>query len=131
MLQTRSYEMCRLSGNLIQWRKSSFDTVLGYNNKNKPLLRYKFGSVYDGLGPRCYIPRFMEIGPPVLEKNIFDCFFTIYGRGGHLGHVTWILRSNFHHPYPWMLHIKLAKRFRRRKSLKSVYVRQTGQGQAT
>ena len=46
MLQTRSYEICRLSGNLIQWRKSLFDTVLGYNNKNKPLLRYKFGSVY-------------------------------------------------------------------------------------
>ena len=38
--------MCRSSGNLIQWRKSLFDTVLVYNNKNKPLLRYKFGSVY-------------------------------------------------------------------------------------
>ena len=32
--------------------------------------------------------------------------FTIYGRGGHLGHVTWISRSNFRLPYPWMLHIK-------------------------
>ena len=32
--------------------------------------------------------------------------FTIYGRGGHLGHVTHILRSNFHPPYPGMLHIK-------------------------
>ena len=31
---------------------------------------------------------------------------TIYGRGGHLGHVTWISRSNFRLPYPWMLHIK-------------------------
>ena len=38
--------MCRLPGNLIQCKKSLFDTVLGYNNKNKPLLRYKFGSVY-------------------------------------------------------------------------------------
>ena len=47
MLQTRSYEMCRLSGNLIQWRKSLFDTVLVYHNKNKSMLRYKFGSVYD------------------------------------------------------------------------------------
>ena len=46
MLQTRSYEMCRSSGNLIQWRKSLFDTILVYNNKNKPMLRYKFGSVY-------------------------------------------------------------------------------------
>ena len=49
MLQTRSYEMCRSSGNLIQWRKSLFDTILVYNNKNKPMLRYKFGSVYYGV----------------------------------------------------------------------------------
>ena len=34
------------SGNLIQWRKSLFDTVLVYNNKNKPMLHYNFGSVY-------------------------------------------------------------------------------------
>ena len=40
MLQTRS------SGNIIQWRKYSFVTILVYNNKNKPLLRYKLGSVY-------------------------------------------------------------------------------------
>ena len=46
MLQTRSYEMFRSSGNLIQWRKSLFDTILVYNNKNKLMLRYKFGSVY-------------------------------------------------------------------------------------
>ena len=46
MLKTRSYDMVRSSGNLIQWRKSLFDTVLVYNNKNKPMLRYKFGSVY-------------------------------------------------------------------------------------
>ena len=30
--------------------------------------------------------------------------FTIYGGGGHLGHVTWILQSNFRSPYPWLLH---------------------------
>ena len=30
----------------------------------------------------------------------------MYGRGGHLGHVTWISRPNFRLPYPWMLHIK-------------------------
>ena len=33
-------------------------------------------------------------------------FFTIYGSGGNLGHVTWISRSKFPYPYPWMLHIK-------------------------
>ena len=32
--------------------------------------------------------------------------FTIYGCGGHIGHVNQILRSNFSSPYPWMFHIK-------------------------
>ena len=32
--------------------------------------------------------------------------FIIYERGGHLGHVTWISRSNFRYPFQWMLHIK-------------------------
>ena len=47
MLQTRSFEMCRSSGNNIQWRISLFDTVLVYKNENRPLLRLKFGSVYN------------------------------------------------------------------------------------
>ena len=33
----------------------------------------------------------MEIGLPVPEK-----IFTIYGHGGHLGHVTSIVSSDFH-----------------------------------
>ena len=37
----------------------------------------------------------MEIGPPVPEKKIFERFFSIYGRGGHLGHVTTMPRTNF------------------------------------
>ena len=32
--------------------------------------------------------------------------FTIYGRGGHLGHVTQMLRTNFCSPYPRRLYIK-------------------------
>ena len=60
-----------------------------------------------GWSPRCYKPSFVEIGLPVLEKKIFECFFTIYGRGGHLGHVIKIPRTNFRSPYPWMLHIKI------------------------
>ena len=28
--------------------------------------------------------KFLEIRPPVSEKKIFEGFFTIYGRGGHL-----------------------------------------------
>ena len=38
--------------------------------------------------PRCYMPSFVEIGPPVQDNKIFEAFFTIYGRGGHLGHVN-------------------------------------------
>ena len=36
----------------------------------------------------------------------FLVVFIIYERGGHLGHVTWISRSNICLPYPWMLVIK-------------------------
>ena len=32
--------------------------------------------------------------------------FNIYGRGGHLGHVTQMPQTNFHSPYPRRLHIK-------------------------
>ena len=61
-----------------------------------------------GWSPKCYIPSFVKIGLPVLEKKIFGCFFflIINGRGGLLGHVTRISRSNFRFPYPWMLHIE-------------------------
>ena len=48
---------------------------------------------------------FVEIGPPVPEKILFKVF-TIYGRGGHLGHVTWTIYINFSSPYPRRLHIK-------------------------
>ena len=50
--------------------------------------------------------KFRGIGPPVPEKKIFKGFFTIYGRGGHLGHVTQRLRTNFRSPYPSKLHLK-------------------------
>ena len=52
--------------------------------------------------PRCYIPSFVEIGPLVQEKKIFELFFTLYGRGSHLGHVT----IDFHFLVPESLHTK-------------------------
>ena len=58
-----------------------------------------------GQSSRYNIPSYMEIGPPVPEK-IFEGFFTIYGRGGHLGHVTSIVLINFHFLVPESLHIK-------------------------
>ena len=44
---------------------------------------------------------------PVGSGEDFLRVFTIYGRGGHLGHVTKMLRTNFRSPYPRRLHIKL------------------------
>ena len=41
----------------------------------------------------------LEIGLPVLEKKIFK-FLSIYGRGGHFGHVTWIIYIYIGSPFP-------------------------------
>ena len=43
---------------------------------------------------------------PASSGEDFCVVFTIYGRGGHLGHVTQISQSNFRPHYPGMLHIK-------------------------
>ena len=41
------------------------------------------------------MPGFVEIGPQVPAKKIFEGFlpyiYVIYGHVGHLGHVTWII----------------------------------------
>ena len=34
-----------------------------------------------------------------LEED-FETFFTICGHGGHLGHVTWAIYTNFRSPLP-------------------------------
>ena len=60
-----------------------------------------------GWSSRCYIPSFMKIGLPVLEKKILKVF-TIYGHGGHLGHVTRIMLSNFHFLVPESFHTKFS-----------------------
>ena len=39
------------------------------------------------------------------EEDFFKVF-TIYGRGGHLGYVTWTIYINFRSPFPRRLHIK-------------------------
>ena len=49
---------------------------------------------------------FFEIRPPVPENKIFEGFFTIYGHGGHLGHVTWIIYIHIESPILLMLNIK-------------------------
>ena len=39
------------------------------------------------------------------EGDFFKVF-TIYGHGGHLGHVTWTIYINFRSPFPRGLHIE-------------------------
>ena len=59
-----------------------------------------------GWSPRCYIPSFMEIGLLVPEK-IFKGFLPyIYAHGGHLGHVTSIMSSDFYFLVPESFHKK-------------------------
>ena len=50
--------------------------------------------------------KFRENRPAGSGEEDFRRVFTIYGRGGHLGHVTQMLQTNFHSPYPRRLHIK-------------------------
>ena len=50
--------------------------------------------------------KFRENRPTCSGEEDFRMIFTIYGRGGHLGHVTQMLRTNFSSPYPRRLHIK-------------------------
>ena len=40
------------------------------------------------------------------EEDFQRVFFTIYGRGGHLGHVTSIMSSDFHFLIPESFHTK-------------------------
>ena len=57
--------------------------------------------------PRCYIPSFVEIDLPVLEK-IFKGFY-LNGHGGHLDHVTSIMASVFYFRVPESFHKNLVQ----------------------
>ena len=53
------------------------------------------------------MPSFVEIGPLVLEKKIFEGFLPYMGMAAiHLGHVTWISYIYIGSPFLLMLHIK-------------------------
>ena len=49
--------------------------------------------------------KFPENWPAGSGEEDFLRFFTIYRRGGQLGHVTQMLRTKFCSPYPRRLHI--------------------------
>ena len=55
--------------------------------------------------------KFMESGPLVPQKEKIEGFFTIYGRGSHLGHVTNIILTHFHCLVPKSLDVKMAHYF--------------------
>ena len=64
------------------------------------------GSYIEQTGvPNATYPSFVEMIPLVLVKSILKCF-TIYGHGGHLGHVTSIFQINFYFHVPKSLHTK-------------------------
>ena len=50
--------------------------------------------------------KFRENRPAGSGKEDFLRVFTIYGHGGHLGHVTSMMLINFHFLVPESLHIK-------------------------
>ena len=50
--------------------------------------------------------KFRKNRPACSGEEDFSRVFTIYGRGGHLGHVIQMPRTNFPSPYPTMLHIQ-------------------------
>ena len=59
-----------------------------------------------GRSPRCYIPSFVKIGLPVLEKKISKGFLPYMGMAANLGHVTSIMSSDFHFLVPESVHTK-------------------------
>ena len=76
-------------------------------------------SVYRTIGPLVYInynkqespmlhTRFCENPPAGSGKEDFCRVFTIYKSGGHLGHVTSIVSSDFHFLVPESFHTKFS-----------------------
>ena len=52
--------------------------------------------------------KFRGNGPDGSGEEDFSRVFTIYGHGGHLGHVTGIISTNFHFHVPKSVHKKFA-----------------------
>ena len=63
-------------------------------------------NTYDELESPMLKTKFSENWPAGSGEEDFWRVFTIYGRGGHLGHVTQMPWTNLRYPYPMGLHIK-------------------------
>ena len=55
--------------------------------------------------------KFRENRPAGSGEEDFCRVFTIYGRGGHLGHVTQIMLTNFHFLVPDSFHTKFSSKW--------------------
>ena len=44
--------------------------------------------------------KFQDHRPSGSGEEVFLKLFTIYGHGGHLGHMTWTIYINFRSPFP-------------------------------
>ena len=62
----------------MQWRQRLFDNVPVYNIKNKPVLRYKFGSVYMHMKSVCSQFYVQGNTDNVVRKFISLCFPTAF-----------------------------------------------------
>ena len=63
-----------------------------------------------GWSPRCYIPSFVEIGLPVLEKKIFECFFYNIWTWRPSWSCDQMPRTKYRSPYPRRLHIAVSEK---------------------
>ena len=61
---------------------------------------------YDGQGCPMLHTKFRENRPAGSGEEDFLRVFTIYGHGGHLGHVTSIMSSDLHFLVPESFHTK-------------------------
>ena len=61
--------------------------------------------------------------PAASGEEDFWSVFTIYGRGGHLGHVTSIMSSDFHSIVPESFHKKIGSRLCLKAMLHSLVAR--------
>ena len=80
-------------GHLVMWPASChqiFTIWTNYDRLQSPMLHTKF----------------RENRPAGSGEEDFWRVFTLYGRGGHLGHVTQMPRTKYRSPYPRRLHIK-------------------------
>ena len=92
-----------------------------------------FSQTMTGWGSLMIHTKFRGNRPAGSGEEDFLVVFTIYERGGHLGHGDPVFTNklSFHisTEAPHKIWLSSAKRFQRRRSLKSVYSPQTGQGQ--